>query len=158
MKRYVATLQKSERDELQQITYKDSHSSHKVINSLILLNCDEGPFNDRRESGAAIAGILRISPRKVERVKKRFIEEGLEVALGGRQGKRLSYLRKAGGEFEAHLVALSCSAPPQGYAQWSLRLLAQQAVELNYIDRVSHETVRRVLKKSKSSLGDASGG
>ena len=158
MKRYVVTLQKSEREELEQTTYKGSHSSQKVINSLILLNCDEGEFNDRRESGAAIAGILRISARKVERVKKRFVEEGLEVALGGRQGKRLSYLRKADGEFEAHLVALSCSAPPQGYAQWSLRLLAQQAVELDYIDSVSHETVRRVLKKTKSSLGGASGG
>ena len=107
---------------------------------------------------AVIAGILRISARKVERVKKRFVEESLEVALGGRQGKRLSYLRKADGEFEAHLVALSCSATPPGYAQWSLRLLAQQAVELNYIDRVSYETVRRLLKNSKSSLGDASGG
>ena len=158
MKRYVVTLQKSERDELQQIAYKGSHSSHKVINSLILLNCDEGPFNDRRESGAAIAGILRISARKVGRVKKRFVEEGLEAALGGRQGKRLSYLRKADGEFEARLVALSCSAPPQGYVQWSLRLLAQQAVQLNYIDSVSHETVRRVLKKHKSSLGDTSDG
>ena len=158
MKRYVVTLQESERDELQQITYKGTHSSQKVINSLILLNCDEGPLNDRRESGAAIAGILRISPRKVDRVKKRFVEEGLEAALGGRQGKRLSYLRKAGDEFEAHLVALSCSAPPPGYAQWSLRLLAQQAVELNYIDSVSHETVRRVLKNTKSSLGGASGG
>ena len=84
MKRYVVTLQKSERDELQQITYKGSHSSQKVINSLILLNCDEGPFIDRRESGTAIAGILRISPRKVERVKKRFVEEGLwKQHLGG---------------------------------------------------------------------------
>ena len=87
MKRYVVILQKSERDELQQITCKGSHSSQKVINSLILLNCDEGPFIDRRESGAAIAGILRISPRKVERVKKRFVEEGLEAALGGASGQ-----------------------------------------------------------------------
>ena len=72
---------------------------------------------------------------------------GLDIALGGRQGKRPSYLRKADGEFEAHLVALSCSEPPEGYSQWSLRLLADRAMELNYIDSVSHETVRRVLKK-----------
>ena len=99
-----------------------------------------------------------MSARKVERVKKRFVEESLEAALGGRLGKRLSYPRKADGEFEACLVALSCSAPPQGYAQWSLRLLAQQAVELNYIDSVSHKTVQRILKKHKSSLGGASVG
>ena len=108
---------------MQQITYKGSPSSQKVINSLILLNCDEGPFNDWRESGTAIAGILRMSARKVERVKN-ALSKKVWKQRWGRQGKRLSYLRKADGEFEACLVALSCSAPPQGYAQWSLRLLA----------------------------------
>ena len=155
MKHYVVTL---DRDALAAITRKGSHQSQKVINALILLNCDEGDFNDRKHSGEAIAETLRISARKVDRVKRRFVEEGMEVALGGRQGRRSTSLRKAGGDFEARLVALSCSAPPEGHSQWSLRLLADRAVALDYIDSVSHETVRRVLKKTRSSRGGASAG
>ena len=86
MKRYVVTLEKDERDELAGITRKGSHRSQKVINALILLNVDEGAFNEQRARGEAIAEILRISARKVDRVKRRFVEEGLEAALGGRQG------------------------------------------------------------------------
>ena len=158
MKRYAVTLEEEEREDLAAITSKGSHRSQKVINALILLNCDEGDFNERRATGEAIADILRISMRKVDRVKKRFVEEGLEAALGGRQGRRPTYLRKADGEFEARLVALSCGAPPAGRGQWSLRLLADRAVELGYIDSVSHETVRRVLKKTRSSPGAGSDG
>ncbi len=82
----------------------------------------------------------------------------LEAALGNRQGRRPKYLRKADGEFEARLVALSCGDPPEGRSQWSLRLLADRAVELGYIDSVSHETVRRVLKRTLSNRGAASAG
>lgn len=158
MKRYVVTLDQSERSDLGEMTRKGSHASQKVINALILLNCDAGKFNERQTTGESIAGILRVSLRKVDRVKKRFVEEGLEAALGGRQGKRPTYLRKADGEFEARLVALSCTAPPSGHAQWSLRLLADRAVELGYVESISYETVRRVLKKTNSSLGDGSAG
>ena len=158
MKRYRVTLEKEERAELAGLTRKGSHQSQKVINALILLNCDEGDFNEHRARGEAIAEVLRISLRKVDRVKKRFVEEGLEAALGGRQGRRPRYVRKADGEFEARLVALSCSQPPKGHAQWSLRLLADRAVELDYIDSVSYETVRRVLKKTRSSRGSRSAG
>ena len=101
MKRYVVTLEKPEREELEAITRKGAHRSQKVINALILLNCDEGRFNERRSVGEAIAGVLRISPRTVDRVKRRFVEEGMEAALGGRQGRRPTYRRKADGEFEA---------------------------------------------------------
>ena len=158
MKRYLVTLEKEERDELAGITRKGSHRSQKVINALILLNCDEGAFNEHRARGEAIAEVLRISARKVDRVKRRFVEEGMEAALGGRQGRRPSYERKADGEFEAHLVALSCSEPPEGHSQWSLRLLADRIVELGHIDSVSHETVRRVLKKTSSNRGGGSAG
>ena len=95
--------------------------------------------------------------RKLDRTKKRFVEEGLEAALGRRKSAR-RYKRKADGEFEARVVALSCSQPPEGHAQWSLRLLADRAVELDYIDNVSYETVRRVLKKTKSNRGGRSAG
>ena len=158
MKRYAVTLEKVERDELSGIASKGSHRSQKVINALILLNCDEGEFNEHRATGEAIAGVLRISMRKVDRVKRRFVEEGLEVALGGQQGRRPSYVCKADGEFEAQLVALSRVTPPEGHAQWSLRLLADRVVELGYIDAVSHETVRQILKKTNSSRRNGSGG
>ena len=114
-------------------------------------NCDEGEFNDHRTRGEDVANILRISMRKVDRVKKRFVEEGLDAALG-RQPSQRSYERKADGEFEAHLVALSCGDPPEGFARWSLRLLADRAVELEYVDSVSTDGSPRT-KKTKSSRG-----
>ena len=154
----LVELEAEEREALEAITRKGSHRSQKVVNALVLLNCDEGEFNERRATGGEIAGVLRISGRRVDRVKKRCVEDGLEAALGNRQGRRAKYLRKADGEFEARLVALSCGDPPEGRAQWSLRLLADKAVELGYIDSVSHETVRRVLKKTPSSPGGASAG
>ena len=149
MKRYLVELEAEEREALAATTRKGSHRSQKVINALVLLNCDEGGFNERHTTGREIAGVLRISARRVDRVKKRFVEDGLEAALGARQGRRAKYLRKVDGEFEARLVALSCGDPPEGRAQWSLRLLADRAVELGYIESVSHETVRRVLKKKR---------
>ena len=157
MKRYKVTLQKEEREHLEAITRKGSHQSQRIVNALVLLNCDEGELNERHARGEELAKILRISMRKIDRVKRRFVEEGLEAALGSRQGQRV-HERKADGDFEAHLVALSCSKPPQGFARWSLRLLADRAVELQYIDSVSHETIRRVLKKTKSSPGERSDG
>src|SRR5699024_9625105 len=151
MKRYKVTLKEEERQELEAITRKGSHKSQKVINALVLLNCDEGEWNDRRVRGEDIAEILHVSMRKIDRTKKRFVEEGLEAALGRRKSTR-RYKRKADGEFEARLVALSCSEPPEGHAQWSLRLLADRAVELDYIDDVSYETVRHVLKKRNQAV------
>ena len=74
--------------------------------------------------------------RKIDRVKKRFIEDGYDIALNGENGSHV-YAKKADGDIEAHLVALSCSEPPEGYAWWSLRLLADRVVELNYIDSIS---------------------
>ncbi len=158
MKQYVVALERSQREELEQLTRKGSHSSQKVLNALILLNCDEGQYNERRVRGEDIATVLRISYRKVDRVKRRFVKEGMEAALGGRQGRREHYERKADGEFEAHLVALSCSEPPDGRSQWTLQLLADQMVELGHVDSVSYETVRRVLKKTRSSRGGVSVG
>ena len=90
--------------------------------------------------------------RKIDRVKKRFVVDGLDVALNGKKGSRI-YKKKADGDFEAHLVALSCSDPPEGFSRWSLRLLAEKAVELDYIENISHETVRRVLKKTSLNRG-----
>jgi len=152
MKKYKVTLTEQERDELSFMTRTGQHRSQKVLNALILLNCDEGEFQDNRSKNEEIASILQISMRKIDRLKKRFVEKGLEIALNGTKGQRV-YKRVTDGDFEAHLVALSCSKPPEGFARWSLRLLADKVVELNYIDNISHETIRRVLKKTKLNLG-----
>ena len=151
MKKYKVTLTEEERSELIALTSKGSHRSQKVLNALILLNCDEGEFQDDRSINEVVASVLQISMKKIDRVKKRFVEEGFDIALNGRKGERV-YAKKADGDFEAHLVALSCSEPPEGFARWSLRLLADRVVGLNYIDSISHETVRRVLKKRNKAL------
>ncbi len=146
MKKYKVTLTSEERQGLQRMTAKGSHKSQKILNALILLNCDEGKFQEVRTTNEVIAKVLNVSMKKVDRVKRRFVEESLETALHGRKGERV-YERKADGDVEAHLIALSCSKPPEGFARWSLRLLAGQAVELGYVENISYETVRRVLKK-----------
>lgn len=153
MKKYTVTLTKDERNNLKAITSKGSHKSQKVINALILMGCDEGEHQEERSTNEEIARVLKIGMRKIDRVKKRFVEHGLEVTLNGMKGSR-TYAKKIDGDFEAHLIALSCSDPPEGFARWSLRLLADKVVELEYIDKVSHETIRQVLKKTNSSLGN----
>ena len=152
MKRYVVTLTEEEREMLESLASKGSHRSQKILNALVLLACDRGQFQSARSRNEDIARVLNVSMRKIDRVKKRFVEDGLDVTLNGTKGQRV-YQKKADGDFEAHLIALSCSEPPEGFARWSLRLLADSVVELEYIESVSHETVRRVLKKTKSSPG-----
>jgi len=141
MKKYIVTLTDDERKALGVLTSKGKHRSQKILNALILLGCDEG----------------ELSMKKIDRVKKRFVEDGLDITLNGRKGSRI-YVKKTDGDFEAHLVALSCGDPPEGFARWSLRLLADKVVELDYIDNVSHETVRKVLKKTKSNPGSIKDG
>ena len=153
MKKYIVTLTKDERETLTTLTSKGKHKSQKILNALILLGCDEGEYQTKRSTNDEIARILNISMKKIDRVKKRFVMESIEVALNGKKKTR-TYDKKTDGDFEAHLVAISCSEPPEGFARWSLRLLADKVVELNYIDSISHETVRRILKKTKSNLGD----
>ena len=157
MKKYIVTLTNDERRELSGLTSKGKHRSQKILNALILLACDEGEFQKKRSTNKQIAKVLNISMKKIDRIKKRFVEEGLDIALNGRKESRI-YKKKADGDFEAHLVALSCSDPPEGFSRWSLRLLADKVVELDYIDNISHETIRRVLKKTKSNLGLKKGG
>lgn len=155
--KYRFSLSQGERDELKGIVAKGKHNSQKVLNALILLNYDGDAPEPRTLSEQEIASVLKVSEMKIHRVKQRFVEEGLDIALNGHERERV-YKRKADGDFEAHLVALSCSEPPEGQAQWSLRLLADKVVELGYVASVSYETVRRVLKKTKSNLGGKSAG
>lgn len=157
MEKYIVTLQTGEIEQLRAFVAKGRHSAQKVINALILLNCDESQGRQSRRTNLEIAQVLQVSERKIERVKRRFVEEGLEVALNGQPPQR-EYVGKIDGEVEAHLVAMSCSAPPAGHARWSLRLLADRAVELDLVEAISHESVRQRLKKTPSSPGRRWGG
>jgi len=151
MVRYKVTLTKEERDQLMALIGKGRHTSQEYRNACILINSDESPLGEKITS-EHIAQVLQINTKTVERVKQRFVEEGFESCIERKPYPNKGPI-KTDGDFEAHLVALSCSKAPKGYARWSLRLLADKMVELKYTDSVSHETVRRVLKKTKSNRG-----
>jgi hypothetical protein len=101
--------------------------------------------------------MLHMNVKSVERLKQRFVEEGLDACLGRKPYPEVTNI-KTDGDFEAHLIALSCSEAPAGYANWSLRLLADKMVELKYVDSISHETIRQTLKKTRSNPGGLKGG
>ena len=147
MVKYKVTLSEEERQELQAISSKGSHNSQKVLNALILLNVDVNQPKESRSTNESISRVLKISMKKIDRVKKRFVDDGLEIALYGHPKDR-EYEKKIDGDLEAKIVAISCSAPPEGFSRWSLRMLADKAVELEYVDSISYETVRRTLKKT----------
>jgi len=151
MIRYTVKLTKSEVEELMSIINKGSHTSQTFRTAYILLNCDEGRYSEK-VTNEQISKVLKVGMRTVDRVKKKFIEEGFEACLDRRPTSRI-YERKTDGDVEAKLVTLCCSEPPKGFAKWSLRLLADKMVELNYVESISHVTVRSVLKKTNLSLG-----
>src|SRR5450759_856094 len=151
MIRYTVKLTKTEVEELMSIINKGSHTSQKFRTAYILLNCDEGRYSEK-VTNEQISKVLKVGMRTVDRVKKKFIEEGFEVSLERRPTSRI-YESKTAGDVEAKLVTLCCSEPPKGFAKWSLRLLADKMVELNYVESISHVTVRSVLKKTNLSLG-----
>ena len=151
MKYYSIKLTKEEVEELNGIINKGLHTSHTFRVAYVLLNCDEGKYSDK-VTNEQISKVLKVGMRTIDRVKKRFVEEGLEAVLERRATSRV-YEQKIDGEVEAHLIKLCCSDPPKGYSKWSLRLLADKLVELKYVDSISHVTVRSILKKTSLSLG-----
>lgn len=146
MVKYKITLSKDEHEQLIGIISKGVHSSQIYRTAYILLHCDEGKYGDKI-IGQEIAKFLKVSMRMVDRIKQRFIEEGFEVCLE-RKPNEQPKARKVDGDLEAHLIALSCSKAPKGFSRWSLRLLADKAVELKYAESISYETIRKVLKKT----------
>lgn len=151
MVRYTIKLTKSEVEELEAIVSKGSHTTQTYRAAYILLNTDRGVYS-RKVSNERICEVLRIGMRTMDRVKKRFIEEGLEGALERHPSGRV-YEGKVDGDLEAKLVSICCSNPPEGFGRWSLRLLADRMVELEYVDTISHVTVGKILKKTNLSLG-----
>jgi transposase len=151
MIRYTIKLTKSEVEELMIIINKGSHTSQTFRVAYILLNCDEGKYSEK-VTNEQISKVLKVGMRTIDRVKKKFAEEGLEAVLERRPTARI-YEKKMDGDTEAKLITLCCTEPPKGFAKWSLRLLADKMVELKYVESITHVTVRNVLKKTNLSLG-----
>ncbi|MEM6816771.1 MAG: IS630 family transposase [Bacteroidota bacterium] len=147
MKKYTIHLLREEVEELQGIISKGSHTAHSFRVAYILLNCDEGEYSNK-VTNEQISKVLRIGMRTIDRVKSRFIEEGLEGVLERKPTERV-YSKKVDGDLEAKLVQLCCSEPPAGYAKWSLRLLAEKIVELRYVESISHGSRRKRIKKNE---------
>jgi transposase len=145
-KRYAVRLAERERASLHQRISAGRSRARELVHARILLKADSGP-DGPAWTDEAIAAALEVSRSTVERVRKRFVEAGLEAALKHRQPRR-EYRRKLDGKQEAHLVALACSPPPAGRRFWTLQLLADRMVELRFVDGISYETVRRLLKKN----------
>lgn len=151
MKKYHVTLTDEERNELEDITKKGKRNARTIRTAYVLLNTDANN-QDRLKKDKEIADILNLSVRSIENIRKKFVLDGYEIALNGKPSSQI-YEKKVDGDLEAHLIALSCSKAPTGRARWSLRLLAEKAVELKYVSSISHETVRRTLKKTNLNRG-----
>jgi Homeodomain-like domain len=149
-KHYVVTLTTVERDALKRMLAAGTASARKLTHARILLKADQGPEGPGWVD-QAIADAVEVSQPTISRVRKQYVEHGLEAALNRRPPIR-EYVRKLDGVQEAKLIALACAKPPRGQARWSLRLLADKLVELEIVeDAVSYQTVRRILNKTRSS-------
>ena len=144
-KLYVVDLSEEGKELLEAITTKGESKARRIRRAQVLLLADEG-FKDKH-----IARSLGAAVTTVERVRKRFVEEGLEAALSERP--RPGAKRKLDGRQEAHLVALACSEPPKGKKSWTMQLLADKLIEVGVVEEISDETVRRTLKRGRSSRG-----
>ena len=142
---YKVELTQQERDELMGIIRKGKHTSQVYRNAYVLLNTDEGKFSEK-VTNSEISKVLKIGMRTIDRIKKRFVEDGFESCLT-RKAPTREYEKKVDGDVEAKLVSLACSEPPEGFSKWSLRLLAGKMIEQQYVESISRETVRTVLKK-----------
>jgi len=150
-KRYRVTLLEEERQQLQAMVSKGKGAARKLVRARILLLADQADGGPAK-SDPEITDALGCGRATVERVRKQFVEEGLETTLVPKPTTR-TYERRLDGKAEAHLVALACGAPPEGQARWTLRLLADRMVALGHSESLSHETVRLTLKKTNSNLG-----
>lgn len=155
VKKYVVSLSAEERQSLEAMVTTGKRAAYTINHARILLKADRNAPNGSW-CDTDIKDALDLSLRTIERVRQRFVEEGLESALKCRPGGGRK--PKLDGEVEAHLVALRCSETPQGKGRWTLRLLAQQMVELGYVEHLSHESVRQVLKKTNCNPGGRSVG
>jgi len=157
MKKYKVTLTGDERGELRGLIAAGKGAAKRLAHARILLKADASEGGPAWPD-ARIAEAAEVSVATAERVRQRFVEQGLEAALCRKKQDRPSRERKLDGAAEARLVTLACSAPPDGRARWTMQLLADRLVELRVVDAVSDETVRRTLLKTRSSRGGRTGG
>ena len=144
--KYHVRLSKIERKTLLDMVFKGSTSAKAIMHANVLLIADENNSKGRK-SEAAIASLFHINQQTVHTIRRRYSEKGLDVAISRKKRDTPPVVPKITGEVEAKIIALGCSTPPKGRARWSLRLLADKAVELQYIESISHEAVGRLLKK-----------
>src|SRR5262245_5127443 len=149
--KYVVRLTAPQRQQLRQMARSGKHSARTLVHVRILLKVDAADVGPAWDD-VATAEALDCGVQTVARIRKKFVTGGLDAALHRKKPTGRQY-RKLDGEQEARLVALACSSPPDGRARWTLQLLAERLVELSVIDSVSDETVRRTLKKTRSSRG-----
>ncbi len=151
VKRYRVTLELEEREQLRSMLTSGRHAARKLLHAQILLLCDRGPHGPGLQVDE-IRRVLPTSPSTIERVRQKFVEEGLEAALERKTPDRV-YERVLDGDAEAKLTTLACSSPPEGRDRWSISLLQDRLVALEVVDKVSWSTVQRTLKKTRSSRG-----
>ena len=154
--KYVVRLDAGERAELETLLVTPRAAAERVLRARVLLKADEGPSGPAW-SDPAIADAFEISVSKVQRLRQRLVDEGLAATLV-RHPSPQARPRKLDGAGEARLVTLACSAPPTGQARWTLQLLADQLVGLQVVEAISDATVRRTLKKTRSSRGASASG
>jgi transposase len=147
-KKYMVQLEAQERQQLMGLVSKGRHAAGAIRRARILLQVDVSA-DGLGWKDAQVAQGLGISIRSIEMLRRRFVEEGLDACLKRRESRFPHIRHKIDGEKEARLIALSCSAPPPGRRRWTLRLLANRLVELAVVDNISHETIRRTLKKAR---------
>jgi len=144
--KYHVRLSKDERNTLFDLVSKGSASAKSIMHANVLLAADENSTSGRK-SEVDIAELFHVNQQTVHTIRKTYSEKGLDAAIGRKKRETPPVQPKITGEVEAKIIALACSTPPSGRTKWSLRLLADKAVELQYIDSISHEAVGRLLKK-----------
>lgn len=152
MKKYVVRLSTEEREALTKLITSGRGPARMFTRGRILLKADQSD-NGPRWSDERISEALDVTVQTIERVRKQLVGEGFDAVLSRRKYTQKVSRKKIDGDVEAHLIALSCSKPPEGRARWTLRLLADSIVELGYVESISHEAVRQTLKKMSSNRG-----
>ena len=148
--KYVIELSEQDKTELLDIVTKGTSPARTILRANILLASDK--HSEKYLTVAEIANVYHTTPTTVQTVRTSYCEKGLEATINRKKRETPPVPAKVTGEVEAHVIALACGKPPEGYAKWTLRLLADKTVELGYITSISHVTVSNILKKTNLSL------
>ena len=148
--KYVIELSNQEKVRLMEIVKKRNSPARTILRANILLASDKQ--NDKYMTVSEIANAYRTTPTTVQTVRASYCKKGLEATITRKKRETPPIPAKVTGEVEAHVIALACGQPPEGYSKWTLRLLANKTVELGYIESISHVTVSNILKKTNLSL------